>query len=136
MIRKYKSLVVLILLLTLPLRGLAAIAMWHCGQEMQDVISASAHQHTDHHEQSMETAGEADGHAGHGHGAQQEPSGEKHSSHSASACAAVSGLAFAPQDEGRFAFAPAGASRIPFVGLHFVGVVPAQLDRPPLVRSL
>lgn len=136
MIRKYKSLVLLILLLALPLRGLAAVAMWHCGQEMQEAIAASAHQHSGHHDLSMETAGEANGHAGHGVGAQEEAPAEQHSSHPASACAAVSGVAFVPQNEGRFAFAPAGASRIPFIGLHFAGVVPAQLDRPPLVRSL
>lgn len=134
MTAKLKSLILLFALIALPLRGMAAVAMWHCVQDQRDTTSVSADQHA-------EDRGMHGDHADHSHGAAAHENPSEHpASPAASACSACSaccvGGAVAPAAWPAFSFARIGASRIPFTERRFTGFVPAQLERPPLLQSL
>ena len=130
---KLKTLILLVALVALPLRGMAAVAMMHCGQgNERGAASQSAHggghDHGDHA-------------ALHGHepGSHEDSSGHSSSPVAAacSACAACCiGGAVAPSAWQSLSFAPIGAGRIPFAEQRFTGFVPAQPDRPPLLQRL
>ncbi len=139
MTRALKMLFLVLALAALPLRGMAAVAMWHCAPGQHDAESTSADQHAGHdhvHADSSEPAGH--------HmpamddvSAATSSSGEGHAVSTCSACAACCmGAAVTPTAWSFFSFAPIGASRIAFIEPHFTGVVPAQLERPPLAQSL
>ncbi len=134
MVLKFKILILLVALVALPLRGMAAVAMLHCPQDQHET-AISADGHGDHHGMH----GEQD--AGHDHtfavhGEPAESQGSPTAS-SCSACAACSvGGAAVPAAWTSFPLEPPGASLIAFAEQGFAGVVPAQLERPPLVRSL
>jgi len=137
-IGRFKTLFVVLALLALPLRGMATVAMWHCAQDQRDASTVSAGQHTLTHAAHGQAAS---GHSDHRHDEPaQNGSPEGPMTPSASACSACAacciGASIAPTGWSSFSFAPIGASRIAFVEQHFTGVVPAQLERPPLVQSL
>ncbi len=144
---KLKLLILLVALVALPLRGMAAVAMWHCAQDQHDE-SALAEGH-DHHAQ-------ADGHGHEGSAHDSRGGHEVDQSHdheavatgdaggsqgspaasSCSACAACCvGGAVVPAGWTSVSPEPRGAGVIAFAERGFTGVVPAQLERPPLVRS-
>ena len=134
---KFKFLILLVALVALPLRGMAAVAMWHCMQEQRDAMSVSADQHAEHHDHQSHSDQAPD----HSHDAATHDESPDHpASPAASACSACAaccvGGAVVPAAWTSFSFAPIGASRIPFVEQRFTGVVPAQLERPPLLQSL
>ena len=120
---RLKTLILLVALVALPLRGMAAVAMWHCAQgDARGTMS--------------QPAGEHEG--GHHHAAAE--GGADHSAHATSACSACAacciGGAVAPSAWQSLSFAPIGAGRIPFAEQRFTGLVPAQPDRPPLLQPL
>lgn len=132
MAAKLKLLILLVALVALPLRGLAAVAMCDCAQDHHEK-SALLDGH-DHYDQNQ-----ADHSHGQGGAADGDPAGLQGSpaASSCSACAACCvGGAVAPAAWDSFSLAPAGASVIAFVEQGFTGVVPEQLERPPLARSL
>ena len=134
---KFKILILLVALVALPLRGIAAVAMWHCAQDQHEK-SASTDGHGDYHGQPVEQDGHGADHA-HDAAAQDESSGTQASAAapSCSACAACCvGGALVPSAWSSFSLEAPGASAIAFVPRSFTGVVPAQLERPPLVLSL
>ena len=49
MTRSLKTLFLILALAALPLRGVAAVAMWHCAQEQHDAMSTSGG-HAGHHD--------------------------------------------------------------------------------------
>lgn len=132
MVVKLKTLILLVALFALPLRGMAAVAMWHCVQDQRDAANVSAEHAADHHGVHEHAAGGSHDPAGH------QPGGHP-SFPSASACSACAaccvGGAVVPSAWPAFSFAPIGASRIPFLERRLTLVVPAQLERPPLPRS-
>lgn len=129
---KFKVLILLVALVALPLRGMAAVAMWHCAQDQRDAMSVSVDEHAGHR------GAHADG-SGHDSASHEAPDGHP-ATHAASACSACAaccaGAAVVPAALTSFSFAPIGASRIPYAEQRFTGFVPAQPDRPPLVLSL
>jgi hypothetical protein len=135
---KFKLLILLVALVALPLRGMAAVAMLHCAEDRHDAAVAgggAGHHHGDH----AAGAAEQSDHHAHEAAAHDEPAGHPASAvtSACSACAACCvGGAVAPPVWPAFAFAPIGASRIPYVEQRFTGVVPARFDRPPRVLSL
>lgn len=129
MIRRYKTLILFLVLATMSLRGLAAVDMWHCADYQGYGLIAAAASHAEHHD--LNGGGAAD-HPGHDSSISVDPEDDSSSSLGAHCISSV----VAPVERISFSFAPAGASRIPFIALRFVGVVPAQPDRPPLVQSL
>ena len=142
---KLKTLILLVALVALPLRGMAAVAMMHCaegnerGAVSQQAAHGSGHDHADH--AAMESAEVADPAAHHGHEpGSQEGSTDHPSSPVATACSACAacciGGAVAPSAWQSLSFAPIGAGRIPFAEQRFTGFVPAQPDRPPLLQRL
>ena len=142
---RLKTLILLVALVALPLRGMAAVAMMHCAQgNERGAVSQSAahgggHDHGDH--AALESAEVADHTALHGHepGSHEDSSGHSSSpvATACSACAACCiGGAVAPSAWQSLSFAPIGASRIPFAEQRFTGFVPAQPDRPPLLQPL
>ena len=114
-----RILIVLLLLGALPLRGYAAIAAGLCDAHHGGLATAHAatHDHAGGHDHAAET-------------------GNAESSDFApvcSLCATCSvGASLAPEDVHAVAFAPPGASAIPFYGFAASGRVPDTLDRPPL----
>ena len=138
MIRKLKTLILLLALVALPLRGLAAVAMCDCAQNQHAAIAMSMDQSPDHHgsnEHAGDHAHDGSGHDAAGHGGNT----DHQSSSTASACSACTaccvGGAVVPSAWNSVSFAPIGASRIPFLEQRVTGVVPAQLERPPLHQS-
>ncbi len=154
MFRRFKTLILFMALAAPPLRGMAAVAMWHCAQDQHDPIYASAEQHAQFHAQSPQSPESPESPEGHvDQAAAHDPAHAAHdpahdpvtnatvpadestpqvSSH----CISAVGGAAAASVWAAFSFAPVGANRIPFIEQRFVAVVPAQLDRPPLVQSL
>ena len=133
---KLKYLILLVALVALPLRGMAAVAMWHCAPDHREAMTVSAGQPQEAHG----AHGDATGHSDHhDHDATSGAAGEP-ASPAASACSACTaccmGGSIVPTSWSSFSFAPNGASRIAFFERHFTGFVPAQLERPPLVQSL
>ena len=114
-----KILIVLLMLVALPLRGYAAIAAELCHE---------------HHGGLLATQSPAQGHAA-GVSSESHPGSSDHSGfasvcgHCASCCV---GASLAPDESAQPAFAPAGASAIPFHGSPASDRVPETLDRPPL----
>lgn len=141
MIRKFNTLILLVALVSLPLRGMAAAAMWHCVQGPGEAISltaaqAAGHHAPHHHAPPNHTQDHAAAdQAAHGASDGDSPAGGN-SHHTGSLCIVGTGAAVAPSEWQAFSFAPIGADRIPFFAQRFTGVVPAQLDRPPLLQSL
>ena len=134
---KFKLLILLVALVALPLRGMAAVAMWHCMQEQRDAMSVSADQHTGQHDHHGTHSDHATGHSHEASTHDESPDLPSAAASACSACAACCvGGAIVPAAWTSFSFAPVGASRIAFVEPHFTGVVPAQLERPPLAQSL
>lgn len=135
--RHFKTTVLLLLLLLVPLRGMAAIAMWHCAENQRN--SMSAHHHAELRSSQGEASVSPSDHQHHESPSRDTPPSEP-GSPAASACSACAaccmGGSISPSGMSSFFFAPLGASRIAFVEQHFTGVVPAQLERPPLVQSL
>ena len=135
---RLKTLILLVALLALPLRGMAAVAMWHCAQDQREAMTVSADQNAAHHHGSH--ADGAVGHSSHDESAARDGPVEDPVSPTASACSACAaccvGGAVVPAAWPAFSFAPIGASRIPFTERRFTGFVPAQLERPPLLQSL
>ncbi len=129
---KLKVLILLVALLALPLRGMAAVAMWHCAQDQRDAMSVSLDEHAEHQ------GVHADG-SGHASTPHEAPDGHP-TTHAASVCSACAaccaGAAVVPAALISFSSAPIGASRIPYVEQRFTGVVPARFDRPPRVLPL
>ena len=121
-----------------PLRGMAAVAMWHCAPNQHDAASASASEHAGHPNSHNDSAE----HAGHHAPASDDAAGaststDKQVGSTCSACSACCmGGAIAPTAGSSLTFAPLVASRIAFVEPHMTGVVPVQLERPPLAQSL
>ena len=136
---KLKFLLLLIALVALPLRGMAAVAAWHCA-ELQHERSESTGGHDDGHGTHAGHEGQAVADTGHSHdtAVHDEPAGSHGTpAASCSACAACCvGGAVAPAAWISFPPEPPGAGVIAFFERGFTGVVPAQLERPPLVRSL
>lgn len=145
---KLKLLILLVALVALPLRGMAAVAMWHCAQDQHEE-SALAEGHDNHAPQDGHghESGAHDDHDGHEAGnshshagdvaADGDPAASQGSptASSCSACAACCvGGAVVPAAWTSFSPEPPGAGVIAFVERGFTGVVPAQLDRPPLAR--
>ena len=132
MLRRLKPLILFFLLAAMSLRGMAAVDMWHCPQDQGGAIITTMSQHAQHHGMSGERVTD---HAGHGEkdAAAQTDGADESAQQTGAHC--ISGAA-ATVERISFSFAPAGANRIPFVEQKFVAVVPAQLDRPPLVQSL
>jgi len=110
-----KILIVLLVLVALPLRGYAAIAAGLCDAHHGGIVTAHAH---------------ADGHG------EASQTGETETTGFASVCSLCAtcsvGASLAPDAARAVAFAPAGASAIPFQGSSASGRVPETLDRPPL----
>lgn len=129
MLRKLKPLILLLVLATMSLRGMAAVDMWHCAHHPSDGIVVAAAGHAEHHGMHGHAAADR---AAHESSVPANPADEPVSPLGAHCISSV----LAPVGEVSFSFAPAGTSRIPFIELRFVGVVPAQPDRPPLVQSL
>lgn len=129
-------------LVALPLRGMAAVTMWHCAQQHRDAMSVSADLHSGHHGTQEDAS--ADHAAQHAHTAEDAAGGSSAPADPqvASTCSACAGCctggSIAPTawTSFGFSFAPIGASRIPFIEQRFTGFVPPQLDRPPRVRFL
>ncbi len=136
---KFKYLILLVALIALPLRGMAAVAMWHCAEGQRDAMTISAGQPTQAHGAHGEAAGHSPDHHDHDAPAQNGTEGEP-ASPAASACSACAaccmGGSIAPTGWSTFLFAPHGASSITFIEQHFTGFVPARLERPPLAQSL
>jgi len=129
-----KILILLVALVALPLRGMAAVAMWHCPQDQHET-AVSADGHGDRHGMHGEQDADHD-HDDAAHGEPAQPQGSPTAS-SCSACVACCvGGAAVPAAWTSFPLEPPGAGLIAFVGQSFTGVVPAQLERPPLVLSL
>lgn len=137
--RHFKTTVLLLLLLLVPLRGMAAIAMWHCADNQRNSMTVSAHQHAEPHSSHGEPGVSHSAHQHHEspphHTPPTEPGSQGASACSACAACCMGGSISAPGLPSFF-FAPLGASRIAFVEPHFTGVVPAQLERPPLAQTL
>jgi hypothetical protein len=114
-----KILIVLLMLVALPLRGYAAIAAELCHEHHGGLPATDSPAYV----QAADDSG--DSHSG----------GLDHSGfasvcgHCASCCV---GASLAPDESRQVAFAPAGASAIPFHGSSASGRVPDILDRPPL----
>ncbi len=135
MSRRFKTLILFLVLATMSLRGMAAVDMWHCAHGKSDAIFVTADLHASQpgmHHESAPAHTDAAQHAGHDAPASDDAPGDK-AHQMASHC--ITGAA-APAEQTAFSFAPAGASRIPFVERRMVVVVPAQLERPPLAQSL
>jgi hypothetical protein len=114
-----KTLILLLMLAAVPLRGYAAIAAGLCDAHHGGLATAHATGHA-----------HASGHDDHSQPGNTEPAG--HAS-VCSLCASCSvGASLAPDVAYAVAFAPAGASAIPFYGFIASGRVPDTLDRPPL----
>ena len=112
-----KSLILLLMVAALPLRGYAALAAELCATHHGGSQSVHSAEH-DHH----------DGHAPDGHDGDH-PLSASVCSH----CASCSvGASLAPDVARRMAILPRGADRIPFFGVRTPGFVPDHLDRPPL----
>ena len=114
-----KILIVLLMLAAVPLRGYAAIAAGLCDA---------------HHGGPAATHAAAHAHAG-DHGDDSQTGNTKPAGFASvcSLCATCSvGASLAPDESRQVAFAPAGASAIPFHGSSASGRVPDILDRPPL----
>ena len=143
----FKALILALALAVLPLRGIAAVAMWCCAQNQGAGVAAGhvdhggghhGNGHGSHHEQD----------AGHEHGqlpspepvaaysASLDPPGDLHPPAPASACggcvAGCVGGVVASATWASISFPPPGTCRIPFLEGRFTGIVPAQLERPPL----
>jgi len=135
---KLKTLILLLALIALPLRGVAAVALCDCAQDQHAAIAMSMDQSWDQHG-SHDHAGDHT-HDGPSHdGANHGGDGDQQSSPAASACGACTaccvGGAVAPSAWISLSSAHIGASRIPFLERRVMGVVPAQLERPPLHLS-
>ena len=140
---RLKTLILLVALVALPLRGMAAVAMWHCAQgDARGTMSQPAGEHEGgHHHAAAEGGADHSAHhdqPDHDVAAQDGPAG--HAAHATSACSACAacciGGAVAPSAWQSLSFAPIGASRSPFAEQRFTGFVPAQPDRPPLLQRL
>ena len=117
-----KTLLVLALFAALPLRGYAGVMVAHCDAHQGG--DQAAHQSV--HEHGSE----------HGHGSQDGEADQSAFASVCSLCAACSVAAPLVSDSPRpVAFAPQGASRIPFLERHAPGFSPDHPDRPPLVLS-
>lgn len=129
---KFKLLILLVALIALPLRGMAAVAMWHCAEGQRDAMTVPAGQsqvaHAPH--------GDAAGHSDHHESPAQDSTEGETTSPAASACSACAaccmGGSIAPTSWSSFLLAPSGVSRITFTEQRFTGFVPARLERPPL----
>lgn len=113
-----RILILLLVMVALPLRGVAAVAADVCAAHHGGALSA----HAD----------------GHDHGSGHEPDApdSDHSSKASicSLCATCSvGATLAPEPSRPVATALAGADRIPFFDARKPGHVPDHPDRPPLV---
>ena len=112
-----KTLILLLVVAALPLRGNAGVAAELCAAHHGGAQAAHAAEH-DH-----DSAHEQGGHDG------DHPSSASVCSH----CAACSvGASLAPDSARPVAVFHAGADRIPFFGARTSGHVPEHLDRPPL----
>jgi len=135
----FKALILALALAVLPLRGIAAVAMWCCVQNQGTGVTAGQVDHGGgHHGGGHHGNGHGSHHekgSGHEHG-QQPDAGDLHLSAAASACggcvAGCVGGVVAPAAWASLSFPPPGTCRIPFLERRFTGIVPAQLERPPL----
>ncbi len=137
-----KALILALALAVLPLRGVAAVALWCCAQNQAGGAAAAQADHGGGHHGHGEYASHADDHGAH-HGTYQEandPAPAADAPVSGSACggcvAGSVGAAVAHAAWAMHSFPPPGASRIPFLEQRFTGIVPAQLERPPLAPTL
>lgn len=135
---KFKALILVLALAVLPLRGIAAVAMWCCAQNQETEVTADHADHADHggarhaHE---ETASHGADHSAH----HDKDPGDHHSAKSAPACGGCvtgcAGAVVASSAWTSLSFSPPGTCRIPFLEHRFTGIVPAQLERPPLLPT-
>ena len=131
---RIRLLILLLALVALPLRGMAAVAMWHCAEDQRSAAGASAHQHAGHDHAGN---GPAAAHAGHDASAEADEAPGGVTTHLANAvCMIATGGPVVTALWQDFSFASIGADRIPFFEHRFTGVVPAQLDRPPRSQTL
>jgi len=113
----FKTLILLLMFATLPLRGYAAVAAELCAAHHGGVQAAHAAEHE--HDSAHEQGGHDGDHAS--------------SASVCSHCAACSvGASLAPDSARAVAVFHAGADRIPFFGGRESGHVPEHVDRPPL----
>jgi hypothetical protein len=143
MTRFVKILFLILAVVTLPLRAVAAVAMWNCGPDHHGsvVIADHEHAHAGFHVVEHDHVGHDP--VSHGHGAHehhdeslalQDGDNPSPSASACSACAACCvGGAVALSAWSSFLPAPPGTSRIPFAEQRISGTTPDQLDRPPLV---
>ena len=111
-----KLLVLLLLVVALPLRGYAALAVDLCAGHNGGAAGA----HAGHHDPSSDHEHEA-------------PDGPSATSSSCSHCASCSvGASVAPEAK-QISLPVAGSDRIPFFDQHKSGYVPDHPERPPLV---
>ena len=124
--RILRALTIWIIALALPLQGYAAAAMIACGPMHSQMASASNQSAShDHHD--------AVGHAHHGKGHADEPSGfAKFLKFKCSACASCCTASAAPSPVVPFlGVMQAHAESIPFFGSSEDTIVPDGLERPP-----
>lgn len=136
--RTIKILFLALALAALPLRGMAAVALWHCAQGENGSTAVLANDHVDGHARAepSQPSGYHPLSLGESSSATAS-SGDGHLVATCSACSACCmGGAVALTAWLPFSFAPIGAGRIAFDEPHFIGFVPAQLDRPPHARLL
>jgi hypothetical protein len=113
-----RTLLLLLILAGLPLRGQAGVLMSLCESRHGGAETAVDH-HAHHHE---------DGEA-HDHPDDKDAPLASVCSACASCCA---GAGMAPDAALHFSFQLPGTGRIPFIGRLISGYVPEHLDRPPL----
>lgn len=114
-----KSLLVLLMLVALPLRGYAAITAELCHEHHGGVPATFSPAHGDAADESSDSDS----------GSVAQSGFASLCGHCTSCCA---GASLAPDEASQMAFAPAGTSAIPFQGPFVSGRVPVTLDRPPL----
>jgi hypothetical protein len=136
MFRKFKTLILFLVLATMSLRGMAAVDMWHCAHHQRDAIFAVTDRHAAHHPgQHDSVSGPVDHAADHSNQDSSAPAGPSDESASNMAVHCITSVV-APVQRAAFSPAPVGASRIPFIAQRMAVVVPPQPERPPLVRPL
>lgn len=115
-----KSLLVLLIVAAIPLRGYAAVAAGMCDAHHGGTATpqSAVHDHTD------------------GHSHEADAGNKSESSDFATVCSLCAtcsvGASLAPDAVRALAFEPARASAIPFYGFIASGLAPDTLDRPPL----
>lgn len=117
--RAAKTLILLLLLAALPLRGYAGVLMAFCEANHGGAAAALEHAH--------------DAGAEHHHDSDDSTPGPSHSASACSVCASCCASAsLATGAKLAVTFSAPGTYRIPFFGGQVSGFVPDHLDRPPL----